>query len=313
MITYNHNTTMDNSTPSEIFRSGYIALVGRPNVGKSTLMNAILQHNLAAASPRPQTTRRSQLGILTLPDAQLIFVDTPGIHSPVHKLGELMNHAAENALEDADLLLVVFDVSVDPTPEDEMTAQLLREQAPSIPRLALLNKTDLVSDHQLKEKAAAFFALLPDTKFYWISARGGIDQQLINEWASLLPEGPMYFPEDVLTSDYERDIAAEMIRGAAMSHLRQEVPHCIAVRIDQYKERSEQLVYIEATLYVERDSQKGIVIGKDGQMLRRIGTAARKEIEAMCGRRVYLEIKVKVLPGWRNDDQSLKQLGYKKS
>jgi GTPase len=304
---------MNKTTTSDIFRSGYLALVGRPNVGKSTLMNAILQHNLAAASPRPQTTRRSQLGILTLQDAQLIFVDTPGIHSPVHKLGELMNHAAENALEDADLLLVIFDVSLDPTPEDELTAQLLLEQAPSIPRRALLNKADLVSDNQMKERAAAFLALLPDTEFTQVSARSGIDRRLIKDWASLLPEGPMYYPEDVLTADYERDIAAEMIRGAAMSHLRQEVPHCIAVRIDQYKERSDQLVYIEATLYVERTSQKGIVIGKDGLMLRTIGTAARKEIEAMCGRRVYLEIKVKVLPGWRNDDKSLKYLGYKKS
>lgn len=151
---------------------------------------------------------------------------------------------------------------------------------------------------------------MPDTTYTPISAVRGIDRDLIDQWIAFLPEGPMYYPEDQLTVDYERDIAAEMIRSSAMEFLHQEVPHSIAVRIDEYKERSEKLAYIEATLFVERESQKGIVIGKKGQMLKKIGTAARKEIESMSGRKVYLKIRVKVLPGWRNDDKSLKQLGY---
>lgn len=295
------------------FRSGYLALIGRPNVGKSTLMNAILQHNLAASSPRPQTTRRSQLGILTRPDAQLIFMDTPGFHDPVHRLGEMMNNAARAALEDADLHLVLFDLSSDPTDEDRLTADLLKELGGSIPREGLLNKADRASDTEIRNRTAAFEALLPDTSFTAISAVQGIDSSLIDRWVTLLPHGPMYYPEDMITVDYERDIAAEMIRSAAMGYLRQEVPHSIAVRIDEYKERSDELAYIEATLYVERDSQKGIVIGKKGSMLRKIGTAARREIESMSGRKVYLRIKVKVLPGWRNDAESLKFLGYRKN
>jgi len=273
-------------------------------------MNAILQHNLAAVSSKPQTTRRVQPGILTLPDAQLIFIDTPGIHQAIHKLGEKMNAAAKNALEDADLHLIVFDASTNPTEEDQLLAKLVRENELSIPSAVLLNKADLVSEAELADRQVQYKTLLPDTTYTPISAVRGIDRDLIDQWIAFLPEGPMYYPEDQLTVDYERDIAAEMIRSSAMEFLHQEVPHSIAVRIDEYKERSEKLAYIEATLFVERESQKGIVIGKKGQMLKKIGTAARKEIESMSGRKVYLKIRVKVLPGWRNDDKSLKQLGY---
>ncbi|MBN1265105.1 MAG: GTPase Era [Anaerolineales bacterium] len=301
---------MTNSTEDTLFRSGFLALIGRPNVGKSTLMNAILQHNLAAVSARPQTTRRTQAGILTLPHAQLIFIDTPGIHEPVHKLGKLMNHAARTSLEDADLHLIVFDASMDPTEEDRLMTDLLKEKSYPIPRAGLLNKADLVSEIEMEQRKVIYKQLLPDTDLTPVSAVKGIDRTLIDQWIDLLLPGPMYYPEDQLTVDYERDIAAEMIRSAAMEFLHHEVPHSIAVRIDQYKERSEELAYIKATIFVERESQKGIVIGKQGMMLRKIGTAARKEIESMSGRKIYLELRVKVLPGWRNDDRSLKQLGY---
>jgi len=301
---------MTTATESSTFRSGFIALIGKPNAGKSTLLNAIMLHNLAAVSSKPQTTRRAQAAILTLEHAQLIFMDTPGLHEPVHKLGQLMNRTAKSVLLDADMQLVIFDLSTPPSQEDLLITGLLQGESDRVPRCGLLNKVDLVPQSLILQRTDEYQQLLPDIDLTPICALRGVDRSLINQWADSLPPGPMYYPEDQITVEYERDIAAEMIRSAAMENLHQEVPHSIAVRIDQYKERSEELAYIEATLFVERESQKGIVIGKQGSMLRKIGSAARKQIEDMSGRKVYLKIKVKVLPGWRDDDNNLKQLGY---
>jgi GTP-binding protein Era len=304
---------MENQLPTD-HRSGYIAVIGRPNVGKSTLINRYLGQSVAPVSPRAQTTIRRQLGILTLPNAQLIFVDTPGIHKPNHKLGERMNIAAQGALEDADVLLVIFDLGQPPTSDDTRVVQRILENRGAAPRLCALNKLDTVSDQDLDARIDAFGDLLPGTEMISISAtRGDGCDTLLQRLIELLPEGPRYYPEDEITDAYERDIAADMIRAACLQLLRDEVPYCIAIRIDEYKERNDHGAYIRATLMVERQSQKGIVIGKKGSMLREIGTLARKEIEAMSGRKVFLDLKVSVLPRWRNDERALKRFGYFKS
>ncbi|UCF61137.1 MAG: GTPase Era [Anaerolineaceae bacterium] len=302
---------MESSDTQGGHRSGFVALAGRPNIGKSTLINAFLGQNIAAVSPRPQTTRFRQLGILTLPNAQVIFVDTPGIHKPLHKLGEQMNADALEVLEDADLILVMFDISQLPTEDDERVAERVQQLSSKPPMLVVLNKVDLIPPDEILEHQSDFETLLPDTEIHVISStRGDGRDVLLDRILELLPFGPQYYAEDIITDAYERDIAADLLRAAALNLLRDEVPHCIAIRIDEYKERNEHGAYIEATIFVERNSQKGIVIGKGGAMLREIGTLARKEIEAMSGRKVYLKLRVKVLPKWRNDMNALRRLGF---
>ena len=295
---------------NEGHRSGFVAVAGRPNVGKSTLINAFLGQTIAAVSPRPQTTRRRQLGILTLPTAQVIFVDTPGIHKSRHKLDDQMNAQAIKSIRDADLLLVIFDLNRPPNENDKRVAERVLSLSSTFPILAVLNKIDLVPPDEILDRQATFSALLPSVDMYAISStRGDNREQLLQRIVDLLPSGPRYFPDNEVTDTYERDIAASFIRAACLNLLHDEVPHCIAVRMDEYKERGEHGAYIAATLFVERDSQKGIVIGKGGAILREIGIQARKEIETMSGRKVYLELKVKVLPGWRNDLKAIKRLG----
>ncbi len=292
-------------------RSGFVALAGRPNVGKSTLINRLLGQRIAAVSPKPQTTRQRQLGILSLPDAQLIFVDTPGIHEPLHKLGEKMNEEALSSLREADVVLALFDLTRPPNEEDIQVAAQIREIQGQIPAIIALTKADRVPDDRMSDRRAAFRTLLPEADFLEISStRGDNLDELIERIKGELPEGPRLFPPETITDAYERDIAADMIRAAALKNLRDEVPHCLAIRIDEFEERNEHGAYIEATIFVERDSQKGIVIGKGGTMLKTIGTFARKDIEAATDRKIYLKLRVKVLPGWRNDENKLKSFGF---
>ena len=291
-------------------RAGFVALVGRPNVGKSTLMNALLGQVVAAVSPRPQTTRRRQLGILTLPQAQIVWVDTPGIHKPLHKLGAFMNEEALETLTDADVLLFMVDASSPPTPEDEMVAQRLAGERDAAILLAL-NKADLVPAAERDAVQARFLALLPGAEPHWLSASGGEGRDaLLSAVIARLPEGPPFYDPEQITDLYEREIAADLVRAAALDLLRDEVPHAIAVRVDEYKERADQGAYIAATLLVEKDSHKGIVIGREGGMLKQIGTRARQAIEAMSGRKVFLELRVKVNKNWRNDAAALERLGF---
>lgn len=290
-------------------------MMGRPNVGKSTLINAILRQKIAAVSPRPQTTRKRQMGILTFSQenmyVQAVFVDTPGIHQPHHKLGELMNRDASQTLEESDLILFVADASQSPQAEDQLLFELIRSVKRSVPIILALNKMDLVSTDRLQTHTSAFLDSLPFAKPIPISATQGENlDELIQTIVQLLPEGEPFFPEDQLTDLYERDLAADMIREAALNLLRDEVPHGIAIRIDQYTEREDHGAYIEATLFVERESHKPIVIGQSGSMLKKIGTAARQEIEAMSGRKVFLKIQVKLRKNWRDDDSVLKRFGY---
>ena len=292
-------------------RSGFIGLIGRPNVGKSTLLNLYLEQNVVPVSPRPQTTRQRQLGILTLPQAQIIFVDTPGLHKPHHKLGERMNAIAKDALADSDIILAIFDINQPIQEEDEIVAKaILRLESPAI-QFAALNKVDLIAEEEIEVKADPFQRLLPQAEVIPISAtRGDQVQALLGKMIDSLPLGPLFYPEDDITDATEREISADLIRASALNLLRDEVPHAIAIRIDQFIERDDSGAYIAATLFVERESQKGIVIGKGGSMLREIGSRARKEIEEMSGRKVFLELRVKLLKNWRNDIAALRRLGY---
>jgi len=295
------------------FRSGFIALVGKPNVGKSTLINALLGQKIAAVSPRPQTTRRRQLGILTTKNAQLVFVDTPGIHHANHKLGKFLNQEAEEGLSGVDLILWLVDGSREPDNEDQMISSILNDLRRSPEVVIGVNKIDLLKSSQgITEHIAKFSNLLPSAEVIALSAlqpesRSGLVSSLVEK----LPVREPQFPLDQLTDLYERDIAADLIREAALFFLRDEVPHGLAIRIDEFTERGDVGAYIAATLFVERESQKGIVIGEKGSMLKKIGSAARQEIEAMGGRKVFLQLRVKVAKGWRNDENFLNRFGYK--
>ncbi len=285
-------------------------MLGRPNVGKSTLINALLGQKVAAVSPRPQTTRRRQLGILTTDSYQIVFVDTPGLHAPRHKLGEFLNQEARAALDGVDAVLWLTDLTTAPSEDDERIASLLPRRTP----LALgCNKIDLVPAEALDARREAYAALVPrEAEVVMLSAtRGDGLAELLSLLVSFLPVHEPEFDAEQVTDLYEKEIAADLVREAALLKLRDEVPHGVAVRIDEFKERENGMAYIAATLFVERDSQKGIVIGEGGKMLKSIGSAARAEIEAMGGRRVFLELRVKVLKDWRNDEEWLRRFGYK--
>jgi GTP-binding protein Era len=294
------------------FHSGFVTVVGKPNVGKSTLVNALLKQKIAAVSPRPQTTRRRQLGILSLEQFQIIFIDTPGIHKPHHKLGEFMNAEAISTLQDADVVVWIVDASQKPDDEDRLIAERMAACLHLPPIILALNKIDLLSG-EYSHSQLEYQALLPQSVPLPLSARTGLGQEeLLHLLCSLLPEGDRFYDPEQVTDLFEREIAADLIRESALLHLQDEVPHAIAVRIDEYTERGAKGAYIAATLFVERESHKGIVIGKGGEMLKKIGSAARKEIESMNGRKVFLELRVKENKNWRNNPEFLKLLGYQK-
>jgi GTP-binding protein Era len=297
--------------PSD-YKSGFIAVMGRPNVGKSTLINQLLGTKIAAASPWPQTTRKTQMGILTIDNAQIVFVDTPGFHQPIHKLGEKMVQEALRSVEESDLILFLVDVSQAPNEEDRLLAQALASARRSISKILALNKSDLEPNEINEQHKELYQEIVPSADAVMISSTQGDNlDALIDIIVSHLPEGPPFFPDDQLTDLYEREIAADLIREALLFNLRAEVPHSIAVRIDEFKDRDENTTYIAATLFVERDSQKGIVIGQGGEKLKKIGIEARQKIEELIGRRVYLSLRVKVRKNWRNDDASLNLFGFK--
>ncbi|BBB47497.1 GTPase Era [Pelolinea submarina] len=301
---------MNLNNPEE-FRCGFAAVAGRPNVGKSTLINALLGQKIAAVSPKPQTTRVNQLGILTNDEAQVVFVDTPGLHLPHNKLGEGMNAVAAQALSDADVVLWLVDANQPPHEEDQIITARLAEMTELPPVLQILNKTDLINEDVLAERCVEYARLFPKITQISVSALTGKGlPELLAAVTALLPQGEALFPDDQITDLYERDIAADLIREAALEHLREEVPYALAVRIDDYQERGEEGAFISATLFVEKDSQKGIVIGKGGLMLKEIGKSSRAAIEKMSGRKVYLELRVKVSKNWRSNPAFLKQMGY---
>ncbi|MBN1247919.1 MAG: GTPase Era [Anaerolineae bacterium] len=294
-------------------RAGFVALIGRPNVGKSTLINALIGHKVTIVSSKPQTTRSRIMGILTAPAYQLIFVDTPGIHKrPPHQINKMMIAEAVAAIPDADTILFVVDVAVAPRDEDEMIARILREKAEARPVMLVLNKVDRVDPKTLDDRRQAYEALLPGAaEVIAVSAleETNVDQ-LEDAILNYVPEGPRYYPGDQITDQTEHQIAAELIREAVFRLTYREIPHAAAVLIEDYHERENGVLYIAARIWVERESQKPIVIGKGGSLLKRIGTEARHELERFIGGQVYLDLWVKVKPRWRDEMARLRELGY---
>lgn len=293
-------------------KSGFISIIGHPNVGKSTLVNAFLGQKIAAVTPKAQTTRRRQMGILTTDEVQLVFLDTPGIHAPHHKLGEFLNQEAEEAMDSVDLILWLVDASEGPTDDDQRIAATIAQMKRRPPLFLGLNKVDLISPEQIPAKIAAYAELVTDAQIFPFSAtRGEGRNELLEALIARMPMREPEFDEGQITDFYEREIAAELVREACLIHLRNEVPHGVNVRIDEFIERGEKGAHISATVFVERDSQKGIMIGEAGSMLKKIGITARQEIESMSGRKVFLELRVKVEKDWRDDESALRRFGYK--
>ena len=289
------------------FLSGFAAIVGRPNVGKSTMMNAMVGEKVAIVSNKPQTTRNRIMGVATNPDWQIVFLDTPGLHKPRTKLGEYMVKSVEDAMEGIDVLLVLVDVS-DIGPQDRAIVTEMASRR--VKKILVLNKTDLVEEAKLLAAIASFSgagydAIIP------LSARSGKGMDELRQViVSFLPEGPKYFPDDMMTDQPERLICAEIIREKALLHLRDEVPHGIGVEMMAINKLSDSLTEIHATIYCERASHKGIIIGKQGAMLRTIGAEARRDIEGLLGTKVNLQLWVKVREDWRNRMDDLRTLGY---
>lgn len=293
------------------FKSGYVAILGRPNVGKSTLMNNLVGEKIAIISSKAQTTRNRIMSILNTDKAQIIFLDTPGIHKPQHKLGDYMVKAALTTLKDVDLVLFVVDVTEKRSTGDDHILELLRNA--KLPVILVLNKIDLLKSqaeilHIIEDYSKEF----PFTAVVPLSALQDKElKELVQEIEKNLPVGPHYFDEDVLTDQAERVIAGEMIREKILLSTHDEVPHSVAVEVNDFKERENDTVYIRATIYVERESQKGILIGAKGSMLKKIGALARQDIENLLNTKVFLELWVKVRQDWRNSPAALKSFGYK--
>ena len=291
------------------FRSGFITILGRPNVGKSTLMNALIGEKVAIVSSKPQTTRNRILGVVTHESDQMVFVDTPGIHEPRTLLGEYMMHSVKDAMEGMDCALLVADVSH----VTEKDLQIARDLAgKKVPVLLALNKMDLVHPQQVLAATAQFSDLQAEIVPVSAQTKDGLDalEACIRKH---LPQGPKYFPEDMMTDQPERLICAEIIREKALRNLRDEVPHGIGVEMMSIEDVSDGLTEINATIYCERDTHKGIIIGKGGSMLRTIGSEARTDIERLLGTHVNLKLWVKVRTDWRNRQAELNNLGYSKS
>ena len=304
---------MEKNLETTDYHSGFVSVAGRPNVGKSSFINLLLGQKIAAVSPRPQTTQRIQLGILSDENSQIIFMDTPGIHKPLSKLGEAMNESAVSTLSDADVVLWIVDSSVKPNKEDETAAERIRASVPQDQVIMVLNKRDLVNANQLAENENFYKKLLPDAKRMAVSCRSGEGiPEVLDEIKSRLPEGPAYYDPEQITDLYEREIAADLIRESLLKNLDDEIPHAIAVRIEEFKDRTEENSYINATLLLDRESHKGIVIGKNGEMIKKIGQDARREIERLTGRKIYLDLRVKVMKNWRDNESLLRQLGIKR-
>ncbi|MDH4207247.1 MAG: GTPase Era [Anaerolineae bacterium] len=293
----------------EDHRSGFVAVLGKPNVGKSTLINAYVGQKVAIVSSKPQTTRRTLRGILTLPQAQVVFVDTPGLHKPRHKLGEFMVESAARVIPDADVVLFMVDVSVSPSADDEELATLIRQRG-TAPCIMVMNKVDLLPQGE-EARARAYESICDCGRSVVISATEGRNRDQLLQWIiGLLPPGPRFYPPDEITDQPLRFMAAELVREQVLNYLYQEVPHWVAVVVEEFEERREDLTYIEATVYVSKESQKGIVIGERGEMLKRIGAAARGEIERLLGTRVYLDLWVKVRDRWPLREAALRDLGF---
>jgi GTP-binding protein Era len=288
-------------------RSGFVSLVGRPNVGKSTLLNAFMGQKVAITSKKPQTTRNAIRGVLTGEDWQVVFVDTPGLHKPKTLLGERLNDIVRRTLREVDAVVFMLDATQPAGTGDEWVArEIVRSKTPAI---LAVNKMDAAKDTQLFPQLEAAERLGEWREIIPISAARGTNvDKLQGLLVSLLPEGPQYYPPDMTTDQPREVLLAEIVREKALQLTRQEVPHSIAVVTEEVIERKDGLIEIRATVYVERDSQKGIVIGKGGEMLKKIGTRAREDLEWLLGAKVFLALQVKVAKDWQHDPRALERL-----
>ena len=295
----------------EDFKSGFVSIIGRPNVGKSTFLNRVIGQKIAIMSDKPQTTRNKVQGVYTTDDTQIIFIDTPGIHKPKHRLGDFMMKVATNALREVDAILFMVNVTEPRGAGDDFIIEKLKGL--DTPIILVMNKIDLIHPDEIPAVIEQYTDQLDFAAYVPISAlQGNNVEPLIGEIKKLLPEGPMYYPADQVTDHPERFIISELIREKVLHHTRDEIPHSIAVSIESIKKReNSDMVDVEAVIMVERDSQKGIVIGKKGAMLRQIGTEARQDIELLLGTKVYLNLWVKVQKDWRNKMGQLRDLGFR--
>ncbi|MDE5685215.1 MAG: GTPase Era [Paramuribaculum sp.] len=293
---------------TESHKAGFVNIVGNPNVGKSTLMNDLVGERISIITSKAQTTRHRIMGIVNAPDYQIVFSDTPGVLKPKYKLQESMLDYSEGALTDADVLLYVTDVVEDPTKNAEFLARVARE---TVPVLLVINKIDLLRDQsQLEEIVAKWKTLLPAAEIFPTSALEHFNvKSIMDRILELLPESAPYFGKDALTDKPARFFVTEIIREKILLNYQKEVPYSTEVIVEKFDEK-EGAIHIMAVVYVERDSQKGILIGKGGAMLKKVGTQARKDIETFFGKRVFLELFVKVEPNWRNRENKLKAFGY---
>ena len=301
--------TQQDST-KQAFRSGFVAIIGRPNVGKSTLINQIIGQKIAIMSDKPQTTRNKIHGVYTTDQAQIVFLDTPGIHKPTSKLGNYMIKAADAALSEVDAALFLIDVFEGLGGGDRFIIEKLKKT--NTPVVLVLNKIDKVHPEKLLEIITQYKDLHDFAQIIPVSALLGSNvDTLLEQLLPYMPEGPQYYPADQVTDHPEQFVCAELIREKILQMTREEIPHSIAVEIEDMRVKENGVVYIGAVIYVERDSQKGIVIGKSGALLKEVGKQARTDIETLLGSRIFLELWVKVKKDWRNQDRMLKEFGYR--
>ena len=293
-------------TDNEQFKSGFISIIGRPNVGKSTLLNVLLGEKIAIVSSKPQTTRNRILGIVNQPGAQLVFLDTPGIHKPMHKMNEVMVKTALQTYNEVDVILMLVEAQEQPGGGDRFIVETLAKV--KTPVFLLINKVDLIKKEALLPLMQVYSSMYKFAEIIPVSALKNDLGGLIETVLKRLPQGPKYFPDDQLTDQPERFIVSELVREKVFELTKEEIPYSTAVVIEEMKEEPE-ITRISAVIYVERDSQKGILIGKGGGMLKEIGTRARLDAEKLLGTKIFLKLLVKVKKGWREDERMLKNFG----
>ncbi len=295
---------------NKLFRSGFISIIGRPNVGKSTLLNEILKEKLAIISNKPQTTRNRILGIRNTEQSQMVFIDTPGIHKPKNRLNEIMVKTAVDTLKEVDVVAFLVEAGDSAGGRDRYIIDTFLNNV-RVPVVLVINKIDLVRKENLLPLIGEYNHIRKFAEIIPVSAlKGDNVEHLLDVIEGYLPEGPKYYPDDIYTDQPERFIAAEIVREKIINRTKEEIPYSVAVAIEEFKERENGNIYISALIYVERDSQKGIIIGRAGRMLKDIGTEAREGIEKLLGTKVFLELRVKLKKDWRSDNRVLKELGY---
>jgi len=301
---------LNNTSENRSFKSGFISIIGRPNVGKSTFLNRVIGQKIAIMSDKPQTTRNKIQGVLTIEDSQMIFIDTPGIHKPKHKLGDFMMKVAQNTLKEVDLVLFMVNAEEGFGRGEEFILE--KFHSVNTPIFLVINKIDRVHPDELLSIIESYKEKYPFKEIVPISALEGNNvERLLEQIKSYLPEGPQYYPADQVTDHPERFIITELIREKALHLTREEIPHSLAVVLDKMeRQKGKDIIHVMATVIVERDSQKGIIIGKQGSMLKEIGKRARTDIENLLGSKVFLELWVKVQKDWRNRISQLRDFGF---